>query len=427
MSDAGPPPWADFGLATNSKGVPYSNVSNAAKILQAHAWWKGHIWFDSFHNRIRTDIDLNGRERSWTDADEIELLEWIQRTMLIPQMGLPQVQQAVLYVAHSDIRREPETYLKSLKWDGHKRVDMLATLGFGAADTEYSRCAVANFLKSLVARMSMPGCKADVMLVLEGPQGVGKTRALQIIGGPFYAELHSAFGDKDAIQELQGKALLELAELEGLPKRESEVAKAFLSRCVDTYRQSYGRHPIDVPRSCVFAGTTNEDAYLRDPTGARRMNPIRVGKIDLEWIAINRDQLFAEAYERVSTFQEPWWEMPLEETQREQAARYQGDPWSDPVERFLVGVDTITPAELLSEALRLEVARQDRRAQMRVADILRRMGWVPRQQGASRRRVWCRPEVRAGVSLAEVSRMVSLPESPSDHDIETPERHERPF
>lgn len=423
MPNDAPLPWADFGLATNPKGAPYANVANAVILLQKHPFYANHIWYDPFHGRIRTDLDLSGVERSWTDADEIDILEWMQRFMKLPTMGLPQVQQAVLFVAHADIRRHPATYLKSLRWDGHPRVDDLAVTGFGAIDSPYTRSAGANFAKSFVARMSNPGCKVDTVLVLEGAQGTGKTRALRIIGGEFYAELHSQFGSKDAIQELQGKALLELAELEGLPKRESEVAKAFISRVVDTYRQSYARHPIDVPRSCIFVGTTNEHSYLRDATGARRFWPLRTGTIDLDWIEVNRDQLLAEAYERVSRLCEPWWDMPIDETQREQRERYEGDPWSGPIERFLVGLDSVTSAELLSEALHLDYKSQDKRGQMRVGKILRHLGWTVSPHGPTRRNVWFRPETRPGVSLAEVSPI----KSPLNHDAETQERREIPF
>lgn len=389
--------WGELSLSKNSNGLPHPNVDNASRILRSHPFYKGRIWFDSFHDRIRTNSDLDDVERSWADSDDIEVLAWMQSAMQIPKMGLAQIQQAVLLVAHSDIRREPETWLKSLRaWDGQYRLNKLMSLGFGAEDSPYTQAVSLNFVKSIAARILWPGCKADNMPVLEGPQGKGKTRGVAKLGGKWYSELHSQFGEKDAVQELRGKILIELAELEGLNKRQNEIVKAFLSRCSDTFRPSYGRHVIDVPRGCVFAGTTNEDSYLRDSTGARRYWPIRCGAIDQDWLEVNRDQLFAEAYERVSQLQETWWEMPSDETEREQDARYADDPWTEPITRYLVGADTCSAAELLTDAVHLEISRQTKREQMRVGQILRRLGWHRDKSGAARQRVWRRSSAAGG-------------------------------
>lgn len=104
-------------------------------------------------------------------------------------------------------------------------------------------------------------------------------------------DIHS----KDAAIQLCGKWIIELAELAAVRRAEIEGVKAFLSREVDVFRPPYGRRAVSVPRQCAFIATTNEALYLRDQTGNRRFWPVRCGRIDLDALRAERDQLWAEA------------------------------------------------------------------------------------------------------------------------------------
>lgn len=122
-----------------------------------------------------------------------------------------------------------------------------------------------------------------------------------------------------------------MSELERLRKADVETIKAFLSRTTDNVRPAYGRYLVDTPRRCVFVGTTNAgrgNGYLRDASGNRRFWPVATGKIDLEALTCDRDQLFAEAAAIEATGESLVIDKRLyEEAGRQQALRAVHDPW----------------------------------------------------------------------------------------------------
>lgn len=176
---------------------------------------------------------------------------------------------------------------------------------------------------------------------------------------------------------------------------------------------SYGRRSQDFPRQCVFAGTTNADAYLADETGNRRFWPVKVGAIDLDALRRDRDQLWAEA---VAAFKagEKWW---LDgETEKaaaeEQAERRIGDPW----EQLIVGwankqIGDVTTAAALEGAIGLDKGRWSRADEMRVAAILRLHGWERFRSRSAGARHWVfRPGPTAPTSSHECEAADDEPE-----------------
>jgi predicted P-loop ATPase len=230
-------------------------------------------------------------------------------------------------------------YLDGLQWDGKPRVVQLFPRYFNCGDDEYTRAVSVCFMVAAVRRQRQPGCKFDNMPILQSPQGWLKSTA---IGALFHKEWTSdanlgSLRDKDSAMLLRGIWCQEFAELEGLNRADSTALKAFCSRAVDRQRDPYARVAEDVPRRCVFIGTTNESGFLKDSTGSRRFWPLEVGaSIDVARIAADRDQLWAEAayLEAQGTsdvLPRHLWAIAGER----QAEQTSSDPWADVLQDFL--------------------------------------------------------------------------------------------
>jgi predicted P-loop ATPase len=299
------------------------------------------------------------------------------------------VHQAVDLRARERAFHPVREYLHSLEWDGTERLPTWLACYLGAEDNEYTRRIGPMFLEMMVARVIEPGCKADYMLVLEGPQGAMKSSACQVLGGQWFSDalpdVKSA--GKDVAQHLNGKWVVEVAELSALDKAEASALKAFITRAVERYRPSYGRKEVIEPRQCCFVGTTNEPTYLRDKTGGRRFWPVKVGDVDIPALARDRDKLFAEAL-ALYRAGEQWWPEAAFERQYiapEQERRYESDAWEDEIAEFLRTKGRVTLTEVARDALRLEKERFGTAEQRRVRSALVRLGWTEGSRTATAR------------------------------------------
>jgi predicted P-loop ATPase len=291
------------------------------------------------------------------------------------------VHQAVDLRAQERAFHPVRDYLNALQWDGRPRLDTWLSYYLGAVHNEYHAGIGRMFLVAMVARIFDPGCKADYMPVIEGPQGAMKSSACAALGGPWFSDalpdIRSA--GKDVAMHLNGKWLIEVAEMSALDKAEAAALKAFLTRTVERYRPSYGRKEVIEPRQCLFIGSTNKETYLRDETGGRRFWPVKVGSIDIEALAHDRDQLFAEAaslYRRGAR----WWPdaaFEREHVAPQQEARYEADAWESEIEDYLRRriEKRVTVLQIATDALDIEKSKLGTSEQRRISAALMRAGW----------------------------------------------------
>lgn len=307
------------------------NASNVAKIIRAD--FKDIIWRDVFYGKIFTKWKT-GIERQWSDNDTNNLFIQVQHHYELGKLAKQHVQDAIEFVASMNEKNEPQEWLKSLSWDGTKRIDTFFVDAMGASKDEYTFAVSKNFWIALVARIMQAGCKADEMVVLEGKQGTYKTTSLEIIGGKWYGEVNSDISSKDFDQCLKGKILVEFGELANLKKADVEIIKRKLSTRIDEYRPSYGRYVEQHPRTCIFAGTTNDSEYLKDPTGNRRFWPMKIVRADTDYIKEYRDQFFAEAFSRFNSG-ESWHEVPFDHAEMLRSDRMEFDEWENTISGIL--------------------------------------------------------------------------------------------
>ena len=371
--------WKDQ-LARTENGSLIAHMQNVELILGNDERWAGVINFCAFSSKIvkLKTPPYGGGSGDWGDIDDIRVMKWLGQQYNL-RVKASSVLEAVSVVAHDNSFHPVRNYLHHMEWDRVPRLDTWLHTIMGVRKSSYSAKVGKRWMISAVARVMRPGCKADSVMILEGGQGAGKSTAMGILGGEWFMDTPFSLGDKDGFQAIRGKWIIELGELDSFNKAESTKAKQFFSASTDTYRESYGRRTNDVPRQCVFVGTTNQDEYLKDATGNRRYWPVACTKVELEKLREIRDQLWAEAMFCYQA-EEIWWVQREEEAMftEAQEERFVVDEWEGPIldwlEESQIGATT-TGSDVLASALKLDFGHWGKPEQMRVGAIMHRLGW----------------------------------------------------
>lgn len=242
------------------KGIAYNEHRDAIDVRDAHPLpWK----------QIRP---------GWTDTDFANLKIYVEK---VHGLYSPTKTKEALIATSAERSYHPvREYLAALPvWDGIKRIDTLLIDYLGAHDTAYVRAVTRKTLVAAVARIQRPGIKFDSVLILNGPQGIGKSTIFAKLGKQWFSDALTLtdMRDKSGAEKLQGNWINELGELAGMRKMEVEIVKSFISKTEDKYRAAYGTVVEAHPRQCIIVGSTNaESGFLRDSTGNRRFWPITV-------------------------------------------------------------------------------------------------------------------------------------------------------
>lgn len=369
-------------------------------------------WTATYDHRTRAGSIGDVDSPRVDDGHEISLL------MLFHEMGdswvkQVHVSQVIKYLADEHQVNPLQISLQQTKWDGILRLSAWLTDFMGVKSTSYTSAVGRKWLISAVARAINPGCQADHMLIFEGVQGIGKSQALRILGGRFYSEYSSGITGggtthKDMVATIAGKMIVEMSELTSMRRSDMEALKAILTTTADDVRLSYERDSKTYPRTCVFAGSTNEvgQSYIFDVTGARRFWPVYVGEcgiVDIGALKKARDQLWAEAVVAYNDG-EDWHTVPMVEVIQEQLDRQvtveTTEPWFQKIRAALTDPDSYAnevffvmpkyelgqPTNdfvvrtggmhiVLGALLQIDIARQTQTDVLRVQGILRGLGF----------------------------------------------------
>ncbi len=396
-------PWIP-GLIWGRDGLR-NCLSNVYQVLAHRPEWRGVVAYDEFSLCVvkrKPPPFAQGKVGEWDSTDDSRTAMWLAQLdpdwSFTPSSDL--VAEAIEVLARANAFHPVRDYLRGLQWDGTARIETWLDDYLGVARTEYSMRVAKWWLMGAVKRVFVPGWKFDYCLVLEGPQGKGKSTALRIIGGEWFGDTDLDLGHKDAMSALRGKWIYEIAELGALARAEEKRQKSFLSRCVDEYRPVYGRREIKAPRQVVFGGSTNEFEWNKDPTGGRRFWPVEcLGECNLDGLREQRDQLFAEALVRVEAGERFH---PTTDEQRllfdpEQLKVEQQDSLVDAIHDWVYGrVNDFSLYDVASECLKLDASKLTRDLQTRLGIAIRKLGCTRVERRNGMIRYWYKPPEKNG-------------------------------
>lgn len=326
--------------------------------------------------------------KAWTDSDAVQCRFYLSSLKHF-DVPINVIHEAALVLAKMKPHHPVKKYLRSLEWDGIDRLDRWLIDYAGVKENPYTLTIGRKTLVAAVSRIFNPGCKFDYMLVFEGMQGIFKSTLCSILGKSWYGDIILNTHDKDTIDALRGKWIIEVSEMECAKRSDTQALKAFISRQCDRVRLAYARQTEDYPRQCIFIGTINPEAigYLQDTTGNRRFWPVKcVGRIKIAKLKADMDQLWAEAVCCYSLGESLYISDRdvVKQAAQEVDERKEEDPWTDQIQEWLDTPDAdgftrkvVTLREVYSECLGISAGQYSRKSQARLLNILRfELGWI---------------------------------------------------
>lgn len=403
LDDEGPDPtlaidpelWENHLIRTDAGSHAKKSPQNAMLHIQFHPDFAGIFAYNDFSRAImlmrRPPWQAGGRK--WTprvmdEDDETALqgqLEYCNITI-----GINDLSRCIARVAKHNKFNPVRDRLKSLTWDGVKRLSGEGsrqgwlTRYFGAEPTEINRVFGRKWFVSACSRICNPGSQVDTVLIIEGGQGAMKSTSFRLIcsvfGDDYFLDNLADPYSKDGKMAVQGKIIVELAELEAFRRSEESQKKSWITTRIDEFRPPFARAVRTYPRTFVIVGTENPTGtgYLKDSTGARRYWPVMSNEIDYGLLKEDVEQLWAEAYAAYAAG-EVWWLTKDEEVLAsvEQRKRFKHDPWLPSINKALVGEMSTNPVKLMEM---LDIPKKDRTVASndRVVAILSMLQWEPR-------------------------------------------------
>ncbi len=369
---------------------------NVALAMENHPLLQGIVGYNEFSARIEKLKPTPWSENlgEWSEEDDLELSMWLASQANILFRSSSTIAEGVRLVASRNKHHPVREWLDSLEWDGQDRLGTWLRDCLGAEGSPYTELVGALWLRQAVNRILNPGCKGDYVLILEGPQGLMKSSALRTMGGEWFSDAPLDLNSKDAFMSISGTWIYEIAELDAFNRSEATRIKAFLTQAQDRYRPPYGSRMVTQLRQTVFAATTNNYEYHKDPTGNRRFWSVLCTKVYLDVIKEVREQLFAQAVYEVRAGKQVY---PTREQETlyivpQQQMREVFDPWHEVIAKWLTQPEQalqerFTSAQILTGAIQMDISKIDgqRSATTRIGSIMMRLGWRKAREPAGLR------------------------------------------
>ena len=358
---------------------------------------KDTLVFNEFNGQIRYVKPLPWQKptrrkaspdgKEWSDDDSVRLKAYMSNKCEY-DITRTVIEEAITEVAHRKNFHPVKEWLQKLKWDGEKRIESYLIDYAGADDNEYVRTVSKITLLQAVARIFDPGCQADTVLVLEGAQGIGKSALVKMLGGSFYADIKLDPSNKDTVDAMRGRWVIEISEMAG--KGDIQMLKAFITRKTDLIRPAYGRRTIELPRQSVFIGTINLDAlgeYLTDSTGNRRWLPVYIKQLKFKKFENIVPQLWAEAVDAYENGDESYIIDPAvaQMAMEEQLKRQATDSWLDKIADYLdVNENGHVTSMEIWEFMGGKAPNFSNYQAKRISECLRQLDWIRTKKRTSK-------------------------------------------
>jgi hypothetical protein len=355
----------------------------------------GWVVFDVFKDTLMVEY----RDHPLTVLNDISLTKlrkaYESQNFPTPQVSDIQAMLEALGAEHT--MNSAKTGLEALQWDGIPRIEHFFRDYFGADNNDYISAVSRYTWTAIAGRILDPGCQADMLPIIMGQQGVGKSQGVKAmaLNSDHYAEISLGSNDDDNARMMRGRIIIEISELRGLNTKDSDHIKAFITRSTDSWIPKYKEYTTDNKRQCLFIATTNETQFLSDTTGNRRYLPLVARHVKVSAIKHDIEQLYAEACHDFKLNGIAW--ENAERLARDELAQHMmRDPWEQTVLAFVNGdnhhkVHGIEISKILEYALLIDVKHQTPANVKRVAGILKNDGWNVKQKrknGGQRMSMW---------------------------------------
>ncbi len=276
------PSWKNRLRKNENDQIKSSSILNIELILENDSNLKNMIGYNEFSGYVHLLEDskvFNRTAGTWQDSFETGILSYIEQAYNVV-FDSKKFHSAVTNVSRRNMFNPVKKRIEKEEWDKVARVETFFIDLLGIDDNPYTREVTKRWLVGSIARVYNPGVKFEIVPIINGYQGAGKSTAVnRLYTDEYFTDsLHGLGENKDDYLQLQGNVIIELAELSSMKRTDVDKMKNFISAKVDVVRLPYERNNSRIPRKCVFIGTSNNSEYLKDSTGERRFYPLPVNK-----------------------------------------------------------------------------------------------------------------------------------------------------